>query len=78
MFSILFNRPFLIFDRDQEGMRNMNSRIDTLLEKFDLENRRFNNKIEEKDLKVDYTNSYKTLEKEREKVIDFLTKALEL
>ena len=56
----------------------MNSRIDTLLEKFDLENRRFNNKIEEKDLKVDYTNSYKTLEKEREKVIDFLTKALEL
>ncbi len=78
VFSILFNRPFLIFDRDQEGMRNMNSRIDTLLEKFDLENRRFNNKIEEKDLKVDYTNSYKTLEKEREKVIDFLTKALEL
>ncbi len=78
VFSILFNRPFLIFDRDQEGMRNMNSRIDTLLEKFDLENRRFNNKIEEKDLKVDYSNSYKTLEKEREKVIEFLTKALEL
>lgn len=78
VFSILFNRPFLIFDRDEDGMRNMNSRIDTLLEKFDLENRRFNSTISEENLKVDYSNSYETLEKERKKVIEFLVKALEL
>lgn len=78
VFSILFNRPFLIFDRDEDGMRNMNSRIDTLLEKFGLENRRFYNKINQMSLEVDYSNSYRTLEKERKKVIEFLTKALEM
>lgn len=78
VFSILFDRPFLIFDRDQDGMRNMNSRIDTLLDKFNLEERRFNNRILEKDLETNYKEAYEILEEERKKVVKFLLNALEL
>ena len=59
-------------------MRNMNSRIDTLLEKFNLEERRFNNKISQNDLEVNYKEAYKILEEERKKVVEFLLNALEL
>ena len=78
VFSILFNRPFLIFERKDKFL-SMNSRLDTLLSKFDLENRKFSKKeITNKDLKYDYTKAYKTLEKERKKSKDFLKKALEI
>ena len=57
----------------------MNSRIDTLLSKFKLEDRRFNGKeITEDNLKHDYTEAYKILEKERKKSKDFLEKALDI
>ncbi len=50
VFSILFNKPFAVFDRiGTTGTGNMNSRIDTLLKTFDLENHRI--------LKVDEINS---------------------
>lgn len=52
VFSILFGKPFLIFDRDEEGMRNMNSRIETLLKKFDLGHRKFNRR----DFRLTYTD----------------------
>ena len=42
VFAILYNRPFVVFDRDQVGADNMGSRIDTLLSKFELKNRKFN------------------------------------
>ncbi len=77
VFSILFNRPFLIFER-KDKFSSMNSRLDTLLSKFDLEDRKFSKKeITNKNLKCDYTKAYKTLEKEREKSKDFLKKALD-
>lgn len=78
VFSILFNRPFLIFERKDKFL-SMNSRLDTLLSKFDLENRKFLKKeITSKDLKYDYTNAYKILEKERKKSEEFLKKALDI
>lgn len=40
VFSILFKKNFFVFDRD--GGMSMSSRIDTLLEKFNLKNRKFN------------------------------------
>ena len=79
VFSIIYNRPFVIFDREEKNMNNMGSRIDTLLDTFKLENRRYNGKnITSKNLNNDYNEAYKTLEKEREKSLNFLKKALNI
>ncbi len=78
VFSIIFDRPFLIFDRDEDGMRDMNSRIETLLKKFQLKNKKFDNKICDKHLETDYENVSSILKKEQEKVINFLKNALDL
>ena len=56
----------------------MNSRLETLIEKFKLKNRKFNGKITDKNLKHDYTEAYKILEKERKKSEEFLKKALDI
>lgn len=79
VFSILFDTPFIIFDRQQKGLENMNSRLETLLSKFKLENRRFNGeKITKENLDHDYVEAYKILEKERKKSEEFLKKALDI
>ncbi len=41
VFSILYNRPFIVFEREDNNV-SMNSRIDTLLNKFHLQDRRYN------------------------------------
>ena len=73
VFGILYNTPFLVFERT-----SMNSRLDTLLSKFKLEDRRYKGKITKKDLKCDYTESYNILDKERIKSMNFLKKALDI
>lgn len=77
VFSILYNVPFIVFKRENSKV-NMNSRIETLLSKFELEDRYYNGKIEKESLEVDYSNAYKILENERKKSINFLKKAFEL
>ena len=66
VFSILFNRPFIVFNREDIN-KSMNSRIDTLINKFELKNRQFENRITKENLHQDYTKAYEILEKEREK-----------
>ena len=39
-FSILFKRPFIIFERQQEDLRDMSSRFDTLARMFGIEDHR--------------------------------------
>lgn len=78
VFAILYNRPFIVFDREQKGVENMNSRIDTLINKFKLENRRFTGRITKENLEHDYTEAYKILEEERKKSDEFLRKALDI
>lgn len=79
VFGILYNRPFIIFDREQKGLESMNSRIDTLINKFKLKDRRYNGKrITKENLEHNYTEAYKILEKEREKSKNFLIKTLDL
>lgn len=78
VFAILYNRPFIIFDRKQEGLVSMNSRIDTLLNKFQLENRIYNDfEITKENLEHNYTTAYKILEEEREKSNEFLKNVLD-
>ena len=79
VFAILYNRPFVVFDREQKGVENMNSRIDTLINKFNLKDRKYNGKnITTSNLNHDYTDAYKILESERKKSNDFLKKALDI
>jgi len=57
----------------------MNSRIETLINKFKLKNREYNEKnITKENLNHDYTEAYKILEDERKKSENFLKKALDL
>lgn len=78
VFAILYNRPFIVFDREQKNVANMNSRLETLLNKFKLENRKYKDKITKENLNHDYTEAYKILEKERIKSDKFLRKALDI
>ena len=75
VFAILYNRPFVVFDREDK-MVKMNSRIDTLLNKFVLQDRWYKNKITNEQLKVNYGESYKILEEERKKAKEFLENAI--
>ena len=78
VFSIIFDKPFVVFDREYKGSKIMGSRIDTLISKFQLENRKYNGKeISSENLQHDYLNAYKILEYEKNKSINFLKKALE-
>ena len=78
VFAILFNRPFIIFEREHKNVSNMNSRFDTLLNKFKIHNRKFEGKITSENLKHDYKEAYKILEKERKKTNAFLMKVLDI
>lgn len=77
VFAILYNRPFIIFEREDKEEK-MNSRIDTLIKKFKLKNRKFEGAITKDNLQHDYTRAYEILETEREKAKKFLEKALEI
>lgn len=75
IFSIIFNRPFLVFGREDKTI-SMNSRIDTLLKKLKLENKKVDNKIENHILNHDYTEAYQIIKKEKEKSEKFLKQAI--
>lgn len=71
VFAILYNVPFVVFDRVDRQV-NMGSRIDTLLSKFKLESRKYNNELNDLLLDCDYKEANEILEREREKVREFI------
>lgn len=76
VFSFLFDKPFIVYDRNwDEG--NMNSRLETLLSKFQLERKYANSGLQNDIWEHDYEEGYKQLEFEREKALKFLREALE-
>lgn len=75
VFSILYNKPFYVIERVEKGMKNMNSRIDTLLNKMGLQNRKFEAVIEN-DCEGIYEEVNKKLNIEREKALNFIKNAL--
>ena len=77
VFAILYNTPFLVFNREDK-IASMNSRIETLLSKFKLEGRKYTGKISNNDLTANYKEAHKILEKEKEKSNEFLIKALNI
>ncbi len=77
VFSILMDVPFIVFDRDGNGA-GMGSRIDTLLDKFKLKDRKFSNQSTQQVLNIDYSHIEPILNVERKKSIDFLKDAMEM
>ena len=81
VFSIMFNIPFVVCDRDQKefsGNRNMNSRIDTLLKYFGFENRKGNLENGFKvNGSIDFSNVSEILFKERNRSSEYFHKYLE-
>lgn len=73
VFSVLFNKPFVVFERKNASI-NMNSRIDTFLSKFKLNDRISKCKIEDYLLEIDYTDTYKILQDEKQKYENFMDK----
>lgn len=76
VFSFLFDRPFLVFQRENVKM-DMNSRLDTFLTKFSLQNHRFTEYRDQNSYRNwNYSEGYHILEQEREKAKAFMCKAL--
>lgn len=77
VFSVLFNKPFLVFERKLEG-NNMNSRIETFLKKFNLERKYVDNFEIDNAFEHDYSVGYDVLKKERDKTTKFLYNAFNM
>ena len=77
VFSILFKRPFYVLNREDHS-GNMSSRLDTLLSKFKLEDRKLNSYENKVSFAIDYSHTDKILEEERKKSDEFLRKALNI
>ena len=77
VFGILFNTPILVTGRNG-SKDNMNSRIDTLLKKFKLEQCRYDGTIYEDILKMNFEEAEEILNIERKKVREFIDKALKI
>lgn len=75
IFSFLFNKPFVVFDRNWEG-GNMNSRLDTFLSRFDIERKHYSPVSDINIWEHNYEKGYAVLEKERGKVTHFLQENL--
>lgn len=75
VFAILFKRPFIVFERD-DLYEKMNSRIETLLKKFELKNRILEGNIDAEKLEIDYSKVDKILKKERKKASNYIEKVL--
>ena len=78
VFSILFNKPFVVFDRiGTTGTGNMNSRIETLLRTFNLEKNRLSDirKADTLDMRFDAKRVQKILECKRREASEYADKA---
>jgi exopolysaccharide biosynthesis predicted pyruvyltransferase EpsI len=66
VFSIIYDTPFIVFSREDKKEKDMSSRIDTLLDKFNLQYRKFNGKIDKEIFKCNYEEISKILNEERQ------------
>ena len=71
IFSFLFDKPFLVYDRNWTNSK-MNSRLITFFDKFHLERKYAESKTLNDLWEHDYRESYELLKDERKKAFDFL------
>jgi len=82
VFSILMNTPFLVVNRQEKGMADMTSRIDTLMELFECQDRYIvNGKCDLSDeeiLYMDFSNVKSIQEREIERSTEYMKEALNI
>ena len=79
VFSMIFNKPFYVFDRNSKGMKSMNSRLDTLLSTFKQEQRKINSLDSIDDVfECDYKESYEILKIKQNESLTFLKNVLNI
>lgn len=82
VFSILMNTPFLVVNRQQKGVADMTSRIDTLLELFEYQDRYIVNGrcnlSDEEILHMDFSNVKSIQKREMERSTEYIKKALSI
>lgn len=71
VFSILFKKDFVVFDRIEDG-RSMGSRLKTLLKKFSLSDRMYSVMSKKPFETADFSSTDKILSLERENALGFL------
>ena len=77
IFSIIFEKKFFVFDRQGINEPNMSTRIDYILDKFNLAERKITSLENVSNLsEIDYSQVYKILNKERQKSLNFLKESL--
>lgn len=77
IFSFIFDKPFYILDREGDWFTmSMNSRFDTLFQKFGLYDRKSNDIVNYTE-QHDYTQAYVLLKKERKKYFAFIYHIME-
>jgi hypothetical protein len=78
IFSIIMGVPFIVFERNDKPESRF-SRIDTLLKKFKLENRKIENiDLNDKIFDINFSHVQPILECERNKATNFLKEALKI
>lgn len=76
VFSILLNKPFIVFNR-LGNTPSMSSRLETLLKKFNLSDRFVENiELNSRIFEIDYSHTISILEEERKKALTYLENAL--
>lgn len=76
VFSIILEKPFIVYERI--GTTSMYSRINTLLDKFDLNSRKAENVSSADVFQIEFSHLKAKLEFERKKSLDYLKDALEI
>lgn len=79
VFSILMHTDFMVFDRIEKNEATMGSRIDTLLNMFELTSRKWHKDIKDDDVfNTSFTHVDEILNVERQKAMKYLKNALHL
>lgn len=76
VFSIILQTPFIVYERQTVGP-TMYSRIETILEKFNLKNREANGFNEDVFI-MDFSNTIEVLKREQQKSISYLNRAFRI
>ena len=77
VFSFLFGKPFLLYAREGKDP-DMFSRMETLFSTFGLKRKFVDSGLENNIYECDYTDGYRRLKVEREKVITFLKQSMNI